>query len=65
MFVLVSLELSSNIFKGEGPLFLKKVVLLKAGADMSLILFVMLSDLRLSFLENFDFKTTFSGPLLS
>lgn len=58
------LELSPDVFEDEGPLLLKQVVLLQASPHVSLVLLVVLCDLRLSLLEDFDLKTTLSWPLL-
>ena len=65
MFVLVSLELFANVLEFKGPLFLEHVVFLETGTHMSLVLLVVLGDLRFAFLEHFDFEATLSWPLLS
>ena len=65
MLVLVDLEFCADLFQNERPFLLQIVVLFKASANMALILLVVLGDLRLTFLEDFDFETTLARPLLS
>ena len=65
MLVFESFELNSDGFESERPLFLKLVVLFQADAHVPLVLFVVLGDLGLALLKDFDFKTTLPGPLLS
>lgn len=65
MLFFVSFELCADTFKRKCPLVLEKIVLFKAGAYVSFVLFVVLSNLRFSFLKNFDFETSLSRPLLA
>ena len=60
-----SIKLFGDFVKDEAPLLLKLVVLFKAATDLSVIFSVVVGDLALSLLEDFYFKSTFSGPLLT
>ena len=64
MLVLKGLEFNADVLKGKSPLLLQVVVLLETGAHVSLVVLVVLRDLRLALLENFDLKATLPGPLL-
>lgn len=57
-------EFSADGFQGQSPLLLQKVVLFEASSHVSFILLVVLRDLRLPLLEDFDLKTTLPRPLL-
>ena len=63
--VFVGLELRANVLEGKSPLFLQRVVLLKASAHVPFILLVVLRDLRFALLEDFNLQTTLARPLLS
>ena len=65
MLVFVSFKFNANTLKGKTPFFLEHVVFLEATANVTLILLVVLCDLRLALLENLNLKATLSGPLLS
>jgi hypothetical protein len=62
---LIGAELLFNCFKKQKPLFLKHVVLFKLCSYVTLVFFVMRRNLRLAFLEHFDFESALAWPLLS
>jgi hypothetical protein len=53
------------VIKAEVPFLFQIVVLFKTSSNLTLILFVVGCDLRFAFLEDFDFETTFTGPLFA
>ena len=65
MLLLECLELCTDVLEGQAPLLLQVVVLLEAGAHVSLVVLVMLRDLRLPLLEDLDLETSLPGPLLA
>ena len=65
MLVFESLELGAYVLKCKAPLLLEHVIFFEAGTYMALILLVMLCNLRLALLEDFNFKAALSWPLLT
>ena len=65
MLVLKGLEFNSNVLKCECPLLLQIVVFLKTSAHVSLIVLVVLGDLRLALLKHLHLEATLAWPLLA
>ena len=65
MLFFIKFELISHSIDKQTPLFINIVVLFYLSANVALILFVVSSYLRLALLEDFNFESTFSGPLFS
>ena len=65
MLFLVGLELNADALKGNGPLILQVVVLFETVTYVSLVVLVVLGDLRFALLEHLNFKSTLPWPLLS
>lgn len=65
MFILEKLKFSSHCLKKQRPRLVKQLVFFKLSPHVAFVLFVMSCDLRFPLLENFNFKTSFSRPLLA